>query len=123
MDLTQLEAQIHQAIDTGGKSAIGTNLGDLKGLRPDEVEGIMKSPCAALKWLEDNTPYSYQTFVELTFEDGRQGIRAFNAQGKQVGEIAIPIYSGEDSDPMKIIYKNNRAIIRETVKYVVSLQS
>jgi len=51
-----------------------------------------------------------------------QGIIAFNEQGNEVAKIEVPVRGGEDGDPMKIIYQNNKIIITETVKYVLSLQ-
>jgi hypothetical protein len=123
MDLTQLELAIQNAIRGDGNGAIGTTAGNLKGINIKDVPNLMRSPCTALKWLDDNTPYTFQTFVELTAHEGRQGIRAVNKLGVVVKEISSPIYGGEDSDPMKIIYQNNKAIITETIKYVLSLQN
>ena len=122
MDLTPLEQTISSQIDKGPKSIVGTTAKDLKGVSPQDVPNFMRSPCTALKWLEDNTPYEYETFVRMRKDGCWQGIIAFNEQGNEVAKIEVPVRGGEDGDPMKIIYQNNKIIITETVKYVLSLQ-
>jgi hypothetical protein len=103
MDLTQLEIDIQN---------------------PIQDAGIQRSPCGALKWLNQNNPWgaSFQTFVELEYNNGSQGIRAIK-NGNVVKEIKIPIYGGLDGDPMKIIYQNNKTIIGQTIKHVLSQQA
>ena len=124
MSLEILQQSIEEEVRGNGKGAIGTTAGDLtgKGFDSPEMKGAMRSPCTLLKWLNQNNKwgFTFQTFVQLDFDGGVQGIRAINDKGVTVKEISVPIYGGEDGDPMKIIYQNNKQIIGQTIKYVLS---
>jgi hypothetical protein len=122
INFDDLEAILNSKISEGRTNPIGYGGGDLTGVSVMDAQ-IGRSPCRALRWLRDNSPYTYQTFVELSDEQGWQGVRIFNkSDGSLVREVKVPMGGGSDSDPMVTIYRNNKAIIAETMAFITENQ-
>lgn len=99
------------------KSPIGTAAGDLTGLSPtDPRVGI--SPCAQLKWLNDNTNFKWVAYVELEHDGGRQGIRAIRPNGSIAKDFSFEMKGGDDSSPYKQIPINHRKMMGKALFFV-----
>ena len=75
----------------------------------------MRSPCRALRWLSDNSLFTFETFVTLSSVEGWQGINVYNKDGTLHRCIKVQMGGGENADPKNQIYINNRAIILEAI--------
>lgn len=117
MDFDILLARLESKISEGRSNPIGYGGGDLTGVSLKDAD-VMRSPCRALRWLCDNSPYDYETFVELSSTEGWQGINIYNKNGTLYRRIEVAMGDAEGSDPKNSIYKNNRAIILETILFI-----
>jgi hypothetical protein len=117
MDFDELLARLEQKISEGRTNPIGYGGGDLTGLSLIEAD-VMRSPCRALRWLDDNSAYTFQTFVDLSSVEGWQGIRIYNKDGSLYREIKVKMGGGENADPMRQIYLNNKTIITEALTFI-----
>lgn len=119
INFDDLQAILEQKISEGRTNPIGYGGGSLTGVSLIEAE-VMRSPCRALRWLEDNSDYVYETFVRLSSSEGWQGINIFNKDGSLFRKIEVPMGGGENADPRQTIYINNRTIILETLAFISS---
>ena len=117
MDLDDLQARLESKISDGRTYPIGYGGGDLTGVPLIDAD-VMRAPCRALRWAADNSIYNYETFVRLSDTQGWQGINIFNKDGTLYRKVEVQMGGGLDSDPMKIIYLNNRAILMELIQMV-----
>jgi hypothetical protein len=118
MDLDDLQARLESKISDGRSNPIGYGGGDLTGVSLADAD-VMRSPCRALRWAADNSIYTYETFVRLSDTQGWQGINVYTKDGTLYRKIEVQMGGGiNDSDPMKIIYINNRAILMELIQMV-----
>ena len=117
MDLDDLQERLENKISEGRTNPIGYGGGDLTGVSLADAD-VMRSPCRALRWAADNSIYTYETFVRLSDTQGWQGINVYTKDGTLYRKIEVQMGGGENSDPMKIIYINNRAILMELIQLV-----
>ena len=124
MDIFNLQKEIDAVAAGNGIEVIGTTAGDLAGVDLSDPSSayLQRSPCALLKWVNQNNPwgYSYKTFYELSFNGGVQGVIIEDEEGDFVARAETTMYGGSDGDPKKVIYENNKAIVnillRSTMK-------
>ena len=113
-----LKDRMEEKITDGKRDPIGYGGGSLEGLTLREAE-VFRSPCRALRWLTDNSPFVFETFVRLTHSEGYQGLIVRNKKtGAILRTVEVRMGGGEDGDPKNAIYINNRKIIREAIKLV-----
>jgi len=117
MNLDQLELLLEEKISDGKTNPIGYGGGSLAGVSLQDAN-VMRSPCAALRWMADNSDYIYETFVTLSDTQGWQGINIYNKDGSLHRQIKVPMGGGENADPMKTIYANNKKIVLETLIFI-----
>ncbi len=118
MNFDALQVILENKISEGRTNPIGYGGGDLAGIPLIQAD-IMRSPCRILRWMRDNSDYSYQTFVDLDDTEGWQGIRIFNkSDGSLYREIKVKMGGGENADPKNQIYINNRIILLEALKFI-----
>lgn len=111
-----------EAIYTGvhgtGEQMIGTAATDLEGVSIQDSR-LGRSPCAQLKWLEDNSIYNYEAFVSLNYAAGYQGITiTLKSDGSLEKEIKFPITGGDDADPYRQIPINHRRMVNMLISHV-----
>lgn len=118
LELDDAETAIEQASFGTGKQMIGTAAGDLTGI--DAASPMTnRSPCAQLKWLEDNTPFNFQAYVHLSYNEGFQGVRITKkSDGSVVKVIKFPITGGDDSNPYKQIPINHKRMMNRLIAHV-----
>lgn len=112
-----LQTRLEERVSDGRTNPIGYGGGDLTGVSLLDAD-VMRSPCRALKWMSDNSPYDYETFVRLSSSEGWQGINIFNKDGTLYRKIEVKMGGGENADPKNQIYINNRAIIIEAIAFL-----
>ena len=118
IDWDQIEKEIQRGATGNGKPMIGTSAGRLAGVDIMDA-AVNRSPCAQLKWLNDNTPFKLEAFVTLTFDSGYQGIRVMKkSNGSVVRTIQFPITGGDDADPYRQIPINHRRMVRRLLAIV-----
>lgn len=118
IDLDDLQEILEDSVSDGEANPIGYGGGDLTGLTVAEAD-VMRSPCRALRYMADNSDYTFETFVRLSDSAGWQGISVFNkSDGSLAKKIEVRLGGGPDSDPKSLIYRNNRRIILETLKFL-----
>ena len=118
LDIQDIENDLQEGMRGNNKSAIGTSAGDLRGV--EKLAQTIRSPCARLKWLEDNTPFHWEAFVTLTFNGGFQGLRITRKQDDSlVRVIKFPINGGDDANPYRQIPINHEKMIAKAIARVV----
>ncbi len=117
--LDELETTVKTGAHGSGTPMIGTNAGDLTGVSIAAAE-VNRSPCAQLKWLEDNTPYNYKAFVELAYNEGYQGVRIINKSDDSLAkEVKFEITGGDDADPYRQIPINHRRMVTSMLGHIL----
>lgn len=117
MDLDQLQIRLENKVSEGRTNPIGYGGGDLTGVSLVAAD-VMRSPCRMLRWMSDNSPYNYETFVTLSDVEGWQGINIYNKNGTLHRQIKVKMGGGENADPKNQIYINNRAILLESLMFI-----
>lgn len=116
--LNLLNQRMLANVSDGQANPIGYGGGNLTGIPMAEAD-LMRSPCRALRWLSDNSPFNFETFVRLTHSEGFQGlIIRDKVNGNIVRTIEVPMGAGESGDPKNSIYRNNRKIIVQALRTV-----
>lgn len=117
-DVSELQADLDVGMAGNGIKMIGTSVGGLSGVPPGSP-AVNQSPCAQLKWLEDNTPFNWEAYVTLTYDGGYQGLRVTRkSNGTLVRNLKFPIMGGDDSDPYRQIPVNHRRMIAKAIAFV-----
>ena len=113
------EKKIENNAVGNGKQMIGTSAGDLLNVHPAEPQ-VTRSPCAQLKWLEDNTPYTFEAFVTLKHNEGHQGMEVRRkTDNTLVVRIRFPITGGDDADPYRQIPINHRRMMNSLIGFAM----
>lgn len=112
----KLEKRIHKEVSEGKTNPMGFTGGSLEGV-PLMKAGVFRSPCGALQWMNDNTDYTFKTFVELAYDKGEQGLLVYQ-DGELIKRIAVPMGGGDNHDPNKVIYENNKRILMITLGFI-----
>ena len=106
-----LESRIGAKMSGGKTNPIGYGGGDLTGV-PLVEAGVMRSPCRALRWMQDNSDYYYETFVDHFDNEGCQGLDVFSKDdGSLVKTVSIEMHGGPNADLKDEIYVINKRII------------
>jgi hypothetical protein len=103
MDFDELQTRLENKVSEGRTNPIGYGGGDLNGVSILDAD-VMRSPCRALRWLGDNSPYDYETFVRLSSVEGWQGINIYNKNGTLHRKIEVQMGGGENADPKTLMF-------------------
>jgi hypothetical protein len=118
IDLDQLEIRIGEKSGAGRTNPIRYDGPSLTDVSIVDAK-VKSSPCVAMRWLKDNSDYSFETFVRLSDSSGWQGVVINNKNdGSLYKKIEVPMRGGEASSPPSQIYINNWKILSEAIDTV-----
>jgi len=116
--LELLLQRMKEKVADGKTNPIGYGGGSMVGVPMAEAD-LMRSPCRALRWMYDNSPFEFETYVRLTHSQGHQGLIVRSKDtGKVLRTVEVIMGGGEDADPKNQIYRNNRRIIVEALRII-----
>jgi hypothetical protein len=116
--LALLKQRMEEKVTDGRTNPIGYGGGDMTGV-PMKDADLMRSPCRALKWMSDNSPFEFETYARLTYEKGYQGLIVRNKlTGEIIETVEVVMGGGEDGNPKNQIYINNRKIIIQALRTI-----